>query len=622
MRSMRQLLRQPMKTLSGIVLITLAVAILCVCVGQLLIADQFLAALSGQYTSIAVPGFAYHTSDSYEARTSFPETVAEVIQQLIQEHPDLIIGPAGTGLATAYIPGLEMEYNHEFYSGFQDNLYFTPLCGYLWFPKCVMLEVLVTDVQEYSLKYPSGEERVSVHVVAIAVSAPGLAEGYRDLLGTELSIFWSDNVETYGLADAHEIQMEVGQRYLVYSMDFNPQGIANPYYFSDEPNENIVNLSQFPFYKYENLPDNQSVENIRDYAVPLYAKLEGTVEEFLASDEGAPWREALERLEVNNHAFTVLGVENLDLIPDFNYHYASIIDGREFTVEEIASGARVCVISRQVAEKNGLSVGDTLPLQFYEHDDNSVYRDTLAEGMGVVYPLPEFYTTMTPFAGDTEQYTIVGLYSQKDTWSNVGDNLYAFTPNTVFVPKAAVPVEMQYSNQGMFGVLELHDGTIEEFYEILDRTGYQYLFECYDQGYTVIKKNIEVFQILSQQVAMIGLAVYGMILLLYLVIFPAQQGNSLRLMNVMGTTPQEKMTHILATGVGILLPGTALGLLAATWLWDDTIQTLTEAVAVELKLQLDMHVLLGISVVQLLLALTLTALVSIPLLMRNPMKRK
>ena len=229
MRSMRQLLRQPMKTLSGIVLITLAVAILCVCVGQMLIADQFLAALSGQYTSIAVPGFAYHMSDSYEARTSFPETVSEVIQQLIQDYPDLIIGPADTGLATAYIPGLEMEYNHEFYSGFRDNLYFTPLCGYLWFPKCVMLEVLVTDVQEFSLKYPSGEELASVHVDAIAVSAPGLAEGYRDLLGTKISIFWSDSVETYGIADAHEIQMEAGQRYLVYSMEFNPQGIANPY---------------------------------------------------------------------------------------------------------------------------------------------------------------------------------------------------------------------------------------------------------------------------------------------------------------------------------------------------------------------------------------------------------
>lgn len=623
MNSIRQLLRQPVRTFSGVIIIGLAVGILCVCFGQALVADKLLASLPELYTSIAVPGFYYHMDGKNMAKTNFPEEISATIQQIIQEHPDVVKGPSSLGLATAYIPGLEMEYNHDYFSVYDNaSLYYFPFCGWIASPKCVMLEVTVTDFQRGTSITSDGEDVFFCNAFAIVESAPGLAEGYVDLIGTEIQMFWSGNIDRFGIADADEIQMEVGQRYLVYSMDVDPQGITNEDYYDDPSSGDDVLHTQFPLYKYENIPGNQNVENIEDYAVPLYAKLEGTVEEFLASEEGAAWREVLERLEVNNHAFSVLGVDNLDLIPDFNYNTTSVIEGREFTAEEIASGARVCLISQQVAAQNGLTVGDKLTLQFFEHDDNSVYQDTLAEGLGVINPLPEFYTAMTPFANDGEEYTIIGLYSQKYRWCKLVDNLYAFTPNTVFVPKAAVPVEMQYSDQGMFGVLELEDGTIEEFYRIVDKYGYTYLFECYDQGYTVIKESLSIFQTLSQRVMVIGLVVYGVILLLYMVIFPAQQGKSLQLMNVMGATPKEKFSHILTTGAGILLPGTVLGMVAAVLLWDITIQILTAAVAVDFKLQMDVGVLLGISAAQLLLALILTVLLSIPLLMRNPMKRK
>ena len=625
MKSMRQLLRQPVRMFAGVILVALAVAILCVCFGQGMVADQFLATLPEHYTSIAVPGFLYHMDGERYASANYPEEVAAVIRQIIAENPEVVKGQSTLGLATAYIPGLEMEYNHNYTTVYYDNaaFYYFPFCGWEYSPKCVMLEITVTDIEKYSIKTSSGEDSYMCGVYAVVESVPGLAAGYADLPGTEVLVYWETDIEESGIADADEIQMEIGQRYLVYGMDFMPQAIFADYFFpgGPEPGEEWL-PSQFSLIKYENIPKYQNIENIEAYAVPLYAKLEGTVEEFLASDEAAPWRETLERLEVNNHAFSVLGVENLDMIPDFNYNSVTVIEGREFTEEELASGARVCLISQRVAEQNGLTVGDKLTLQFFEHDDNSIYQDNLSEGMGVINPLPEFYTAMTPFANDGEEYTIVGLYHQKYHWNPLSDNLYAFTPNTVFVPSAAVPVEMQYSDQGMFGVLELYDGTIEEFYSIIDKAGYTYLYECYDQGYTVIEESIVTFQMLSQKVALIGLAVYGVILLLYLVIFPAQQGNSLRLMNVMGATPKEKALHILTTGVGILLPGTALGMLAAVFLWDETIQILTKAVAVNLELQLDMGVLLGIGAAQLLLALVLTVLLSIPLLLTNPMKRK
>lgn len=620
MKPIRQLLRQPMKTISGVMLIVLAVAILCLGFGQLIIATSYEALMGDVFTTIAVPSFAYsdenYNGDTGAEAVRAPE-VTQTIRQMIEENPDVILGAAAPGLASAYIPDLTMDYYYQYDSVFSEfaSTYYRTFCSDVYAPSCAMFEVTITGQEEpIPVEMNGGDIMYLCQWYGVIESAPGIGEGFGDLTGVQADVVYWVNRDSTGIESVDQFGLEIGQRYLMYTANFNAENLMQE--------DGQVRSCQISFRAYDNITGNLEVENIENYALPMCVKLDGTVAEFLASEEGRIWQEALDRIAVNNYAFPVIGVDNLNHIPDFNTNYATVTTGRDFTEDERATGANVCIISETVAKASGLSIGDQITIRYYEHDENGIYRNTLEDGMGVINPLAEDFTPMTPFVDDGITYTIVGLYTQKDAWSNLSDNLYAFTPNTVFVPKGSVTVEMQYSDQGMFGVLELYDGTVEEFYRILDKTGYRYLFECYDQGYTVIKENVDIFIELSKQVAVIGLAVYGVILLLYLVIFPAQQGSALGLMNAMGTTLLEKLAHILFTGLGMLLPGTALGVLGAALLWDNMIGLMTGIVAAKMELQLDVSVLVAIGGMQLAAALLLTVLVSVPLLLRNAMKRK
>lgn len=615
MKAIKQLLRQPMKTLAGVILITLAVAILCLCLGQTLVLKSYTASLDDVFTTIALPSFAYHSDDGMHMTNTFPEEISRAIKQVVAEHPDVVKSVCSPGLASAYIPGMTMDYAYRYPPIYEDieSSYYSNFCETVYAPRCAMLEVTITYCNE-----PIYVEELSTYICrwnGIIESTPGVAEGYGDLTGVQVSIICLVNQAVSGIKSVDEIVLEVGQRYLVYTMDFNTQGL--------KVEDGGLPLScQVSFTAYHDKISNLGIENIDKYEVPMYVQLEGTVEEFLASEEGIVWQKALDHIAINNYTFPVLGVNDLEHISDFNRCNATITTGRDFTAEELASGAKVCIISNIVAEASGLSTGDTITVRYYQHDENSVYRKSLAEGMGVINPLADYYTAMTPFVNGGEEYTIVGLYTQKNAWCGLIDNLYSFTPNTVFVPKNSVTVEMQYSNQGGFGVLELYNGTIPEFYDIVAKLGYPFLFECYDQGYTVIKQSLESFRSMSNQTMAIGVVVYGIILMLYLVIFPAQQGRTMRLMSAMGTKLRGKCGFILTTGLGVLLPGTILGTTVSLFLWDSTIAALAKAIAVELKLELDLGTIICVAGIQLLFTLMLTLIVSIPALLWNPMKRK
>ena len=111
MKSVRQLLRQPLKTAVGVALVTLAAAIVCLCVGQALAAQSTKAALNERFSTIGIP-LVYEdmrgtiTEDSYR----LDQELLTWIDQMSKEHPDIVKGVAKHGALTAYIPEM-MPYN-------------------------------------------------------------------------------------------------------------------------------------------------------------------------------------------------------------------------------------------------------------------------------------------------------------------------------------------------------------------------------------------------------------------------------------------------------------------------------------------------------------------------------
>lgn len=367
------------------------------------------------------------------------------------------------------------------------------------------------------------------------------------------------------------------------------------------------------------------------YGVPTIAKLEGSVEEFLAANED--WQQALHNIEVNYHTFPIIGVEKLSYIADFARGLARVTQGRDFTKEELESGAKLCIISEQLAQINGLSVGDTIDPQFYNYDYNIPEQTYLYKGNNTVMPSAYFYSEAhTEFDGDPVEYTIIGLYRQDDAWGDARENIYAFTPNTIFVPQTSVTSDMDYAEQGVFRTIILKNGCIDEFEAIMSQHDFKPmfgdetlrdLFVYYDQGYSQVKESFYGYQELSRQVLTVGVAVYAIVLLLFLLLYPARQGKTLRTMGSLGANRKEKIGYVLGSSSAILLPGTVLGAALTLVLWGPVVSRLLTAGGANFSLSLDIGTLAAVAAAQFIAALLLVLLIAIPMTRnKSLMKRK
>ena len=668
MKPILQLLRQPMKSFSGIIVVALAVAILCLCLGQSMILADFESSLDTVFSTMALPTEIYQVStETGRLEMNIPNEISQWIRDMASNNQDIVKTVASPGLASAYIRELNQD-NYTQHKPISEGPYSTLTQDGTAYHGAMFVVTVTENEEVLPTTIPA------MRVIGVIDSAVCLEKGYADPTGFKIEMFILMN----DIADAELIDLEVGRSYLVYGTEyydadwelrcalaessdieedmvapFNPDCVK---YYSDEAIENNkkhspIEYAVAQYTNYENdfvtVFTNQDMEKFRscdlfikntsdipefqnqgDAPKASYVKLDSTVEEFLASEDGIVWQELLDNLRISNQAFPVIGVDNLMHIADFARGTAEVTIGRSFTQAEIESGKKICVISQTVATAAGLDIGDTITLQYYAHDENSAYTSSLvrkavnATGINVINPGAEFYTSMTPFATDGELYTIVGLYTQKNAWCNLEENPYSFTPNTVFVPKASVTVEMQYTDQGLFGAIELYNGSLEDFYNIIDDAGHSALFICYDQGYSIVEDNLQNYENLAKQAAVVGVVIYTIILLLYLLLFPAQQGKTLSLMGALGANLWEKSKHIVVMGLGILLPGTAIGTTLAVLLWDSMVETLTSAVVVELALSLDLGTILFVALGQLLLAVALTLLVSLPMVFRNSMNRR
>lgn len=681
MKSIRQLLRQPLKSLTGVILVALAVAILCVCVGQAVAAANMRAAIEASYKTVALSTskFLYEEND---------EDLQTWINQMVEENPEVVLLDSRAGLASAWIEELTPDnYIQYLRSNTASNEVNSVL---LSDPRgapytCAMLEISI-DKYTVTDKEVVIENEEVVEVIPLTVELQGtvenvlgLGEGYNDPTGYGVRLYVDvTDPEVWRMVS----KLQEGDRCLTYGMDYmdldwilrssvmedSPANSVDGYSASagkgfeiqqftpenlffingetegewqvliarGQGNKNVAYYRQdfitedgkkdyyievftaIEMVSYYNkvqytLVDYSAVTGDPTHATPTIVRLDGTAEDFLASEEGRLWQETLEQMQVSNHTFPIMGVDDLRLVGDFANQNTVISEGRYFTEEEIAAGAAVCVISDVVAQRNGLSLGDTVSAQCFLADTTSPRYTDLSEDQGLINPTADYFTAGAVLEGEAVEYTIVGIYSQKYRWDTSAENLYSFTPNTIFVPKASVTGTMKYSDNGMFRSLLLRNGSMTEFQALLSAHGLDGLFTCYDQGYSELVENLFSYDMIAQQALQIGLIVYAIVISLYFLLFPARQGKELATMSSLGTGRWRRILHILRSSLGILVPGTVLGILAGIALRQEVLDALTKTAAVELPLDMDAQSLIRIGALQLAATFALSVLLAVPM---------
>lgn len=721
MRTIKQLLRQPLKSLLGVILMSLAVAVLCICVGQAMATQSTKKALNERFSTVAIPS----VQEDLKGAQQFivEEELLDWLEEMAQEYPDIVQGVAPNRLLSAYIPQMQ-PYNNRSAAyvsrlgldAYSDGTY-TGINHYDTAMLVVELESVgeildPTDdglieptldrwdfetSKEYSL-YLDDISRQNAQIrkdnelrrtdtqgyrvtltgkVTQAISVP---DGMRDPVGMNARL-------TLVLPSREQIEaldLVPGQQYIVYGMDFfdehqylamymrttkfshisfeefDPKLLKVPEqheidsYWKNKKIDVAMFYNYVPLEKWQSdrlntvsmtlcLPINllpfgsagEEEEILTDgltqtqvsytdadgntvtltaeefnsrYGIPMIAPLDGSVEEFLASDQGAQWQEALTCATVNNRAFTVLGVNEMHQLGAFALEKAKIGQGREFTAEEIQSGAKVCIIHELVAEQSGLQIGDTVTLSFYGTDYGLPYQTTIAQDRGWLRPSASLYFTTTPFT-ETAEYTIIGFW-QGDVWPDEDENYYGFSANTVFVPYTSVQSTMDRRDSIPFVCVMLENGTIEQFHDLAKKSGWAGRFKYVDQGYSEIAVNFHNYEAMGQQIMLVGVAVYVILLLLFLLLYPSTQRKTVWTMESMGCGFFRRFCHVLVYSVTILAAATVLGGMLGTVLWERVVAALQATTESTVALQLEAGVLEKLAAGQLVPAVVLSALVS------------
>ncbi|CAM3271122.1 ABC transporter permease [Vagococcus fessus] len=152
--------------------------------------------------------------------------------------------------------------------------------------------------------------------------------------------------------------------------------------------------------------------------------------------------------------FSYKGV-NYPKVMDIEEKKVELTDGRVFTEEEIASGKPVAIISKQMAKKNNLKVGDKLVVD----SSSPNYMDS--EAMDDEKNKPELFT-------QKQVFDIIGLFSpivndkkekkRNDVAENMVENLY----NLIYAPNDVIKKNNKAFEEGMYKKFPSYKKEMEE----------------------------------------------------------------------------------------------------------------------------------------------------------------
>ena len=316
-------------------------------------------------------------------------------------------------------------------------------------------------------------------------------------------------------------------------------------------------------------------------------ELEGNLEDTLASEQSEYIKNLLNIVEISYNSFPVITTNNMRSLVRFNQLRNFLSSGRMFTAKEAENGAKVCLISGQFAEANGLSVGDRLPLYLYQSE---LYQMTITAPVGegapeasLKYYIPSLYKSGLEMTEPIE-FKIIGIYDALTLES--GD--YSISNNTVIIPDKSfdgVGESMSeiYMDSGIPPLLSdaviIPNGKIAETKAAIDGVldGYSAFLRFYDQGYLNVLSAL-----LNLRLGMIWILAFAMAgwlvaILMFALFFIARKRQEAALLHAIGVSAKKRFRWVfvqcavlillaqgIAFGAGLPLYGVILNNAAST----------------------------------------------------------
>lgn len=291
-------------------------------------------------------------------------------------------------------------------------------------------------------------------------------------------------------------------------------------------------------------------------------------EGFYDSPIGRRWLNIIATWDNLRHTFPVTGTNDIYLMMAFYNGNAYISQGREFTEEEYARGDRVCLVSDVFAQREGLAIGDELPLalQYANYrrtagrafSTNTAAAFTLINAKGEIYPIFE-----------EENYKIVGMYGGQ---TGLRDE-YGLGYNEIIIPSRSV------KNSDADNILEsgpmmgsntsfrIANGTIDEYMEKWNRLQIPNVeITFYDRGYSELEANINNMKYMARLLIVMGVSMVLMVLGYFSWLFILKQKERTAVERCLGFRKWHSFLSLFYGIFLLILVGSVCGSVAGSYL--------------------------------------------------------
>jgi len=243
-------------------------------------------------------------------------------------------------------------------------------------------------------------------------------------------------------------------------------------------------------------------------------------------DQDSYFCEIAKSCEITNTGLQVWATSNIEVLSPFQGEDIQLLSGRFFRDDEYGdTNQRGCIISKYLADINGLKVGDTIDLNIVKIG-NTTFNESFWAG------------SENPF-DYSDTFTIVGLFS-----NNLSYNNYVFIPQLEDINLS--------SNHGGYTLLEIYlenDITEEEIEKIKEalpfpNNPYSSLkFTIYDQGYKVAISPLRNIQTIASIVSLISVIAVLVFLIVYSFMYIYKERKNGKIMYQLGTKKQDIFTY-------------------------------------------------------------------------------
>ena len=269
---------------------------------------------------------------------------------------------------------------------------------------------------------------------------------------------------------------------------------------------------------------------------------------------------------INSRSFGVMTTNDLTGIPAFHLGNMFIPEGRMITEEEYASGAKVCMISTDLAKLQGWNVGDKIDFSFYEYN-NFVNATIWGSRLSPHYT----YTDPDHFF-DNGEYEIVGTYNVRPLTgtSAVSASAVSVPWNTIYIPEKSLenaPAEEDRPVTGALLTIWLENGKIEPFIERMNELGitgakqgdYEARFTFYDQGYSRIQPSLEALSGTAELLLILSSSLLVIAALLLAFFYAQSQKQSIGTMRLLGCSKARAFAAVMLSALIIAVTGALIG---------------------------------------------------------------